>query len=504
MSRRFVGFIRVMLLLVIASSLFSDRAWAAEDQGGDVWDPRRAEETFRDALDADPTNFDRLMALADLLSYQNGRIDEAIEHYQAALAVRSGDRFARHGLARSLAWAGRSDESIEVFDSLLAENADDSEALFGRGQLARWKGDHVRARRLVLRALEVAPNNVRYREEYGRLQLASGRPAAAMRAAEEVRRLGGEPTELLEHISADAAPTAGVRASVSEETNDFRRAIVTMQSDFLAWRDARLLVEASYARFEDETGDLDRLSLRVDATQPLPLELELFARYALRKPLSDGATHEGGLEISGRPLPLPMVFRLGGSRHSLVDHRHGFEEIEPIQGLGSGGNTLDAIRNKRQSWEGYAGVSVTPLRGSYAYAEFAAGWISDGNRSRNAVAGAGIDLMQWVVQSSTHAINLQYGLYFLDYASEDSEYFSPRNFLVHTPSLAWRWQPLDRIVVGLEAGAPVEPGERVGWLVSGFGQLRIKKSFSVGVRVRHMENASYRTSSATLGAQVTF
>ena len=83
MSRRCVGFIRAMLLLVIACSLSSDRAWAAEDQGGDAWDPRRAEETFRDALDADPTNFDRLMALADLLSYQSGRLDEAIEHYQA-------------------------------------------------------------------------------------------------------------------------------------------------------------------------------------------------------------------------------------------------------------------------------------------------------------------------------------------------------------------------------------------------------------------------------------
>ena len=92
----------------------------------------------------------------------------------------------------------------------------------------------------------------------------------------------------------------------------------------------------------------------------------------------------------------------------------------------------------------------------------------------------------------------------MDYAREDTAYFSPRNFLVHTPSVAWRWQPLDRIVVGLEAGAPVEAGERVGWLASGFGQLRIKKSFSVGVRVRHMENASYRTSSATLGAQMTF
>lgn len=496
--------LRWTVALALVWSVSSDRVFAAEVVGGAEWNPLQVERELRSALERSPSNFDQQLALANHLSYQTGKLDEAIAHYRKALKIRSGDRSARHGLARSFAWAGHSKQAMIEFDSLIAEDPNDPEARFGRGQVARWGGDHVRARRHLVRALDLAPENTRYREEYARLELDAGRPTAAAAAAAMVRRLGGDAAELEAEISAAFVPKARVRGSASEETNDFRRATVTMESDFAAWKNARILVEAGYTRFEDDTGDLDRVSLGIDATQPLPLEMKLLARYALRKPLSDSATHEAGLEIAGRPLPLPVVFRVGGSRHSLVDQRRSFEEIEPLQGVGSGGNSLDAIRNRRQMGEAYGGVSITPVLGTYVYAEFAAGWISDGNRRLNAVSGAGLDLMALARKSSKHAVNLQYGLYFLDYTSEDDEYFSPRNFIVHTPSVAWRWQPDDRFVVGLEAGAPVESGERFGWLAGGFAQVRFKKNVSVGARMRHMENASYRITSATLGVQLTF
>jgi len=140
----------------------------------------------------------------------------------------------------------------------------------------------------------------------------------------------------------------------------------------------------------------------------------------------------------------------------------------------------------------------------YAYAEFAAGWISDGNRRLNAIAGLGFDLVHFVDGPSAHSLNAQYDLYFLDYPHEDPEYFSPQNFIVHSPGLSWNWRSGDRFVAGLEAGVPIESGERAGWRAGGFIQFELDRRFFVGARIRHMENVSYRISSGTLGIRMTF
>jgi tetratricopeptide (TPR) repeat protein len=493
--------LRLAWLVVLVSTL-SFNSGAAH--GSDLGVPNdrlrtSVEQHLRSSLEAEPANEARARALADFLSYQPGRLTEAIELYHTLLAGNSGDLASRHGLARSLAWLGQSAEATEHFEKILHSRPDDAEAHFGRGQLARWSGDRTRARMHLRRAIELAPGIAHYHEEYGRLELQAGWRSLARKAVAHARQLGGDVEDLESAISAAHSPSARLKSSFSDETNDFRRSHVNARVEFSGWLDSRILLEPGFTRFEDDSGDLDRVSIRLSVSKPLPRDLRLDARYALRKPVDEDETHEVGAELGGRPFSLPVEFRIGGSRHSMVDRRPGFEDIEPLEGMGSGGNSLQSILDQRQLTEAYVGLSSSPLRATYTYIEYSAGWINDGNRRNNLTAGLGVDLVRILNGPGSHILNLQFDLFYLDYDRDDPDYFSPSNFLVQTPGLSWRWRVRELIVLGLEAGVPWEFGERAGWLAGGFAQIELRPQVFLGARLRHMKNASYRISSGTIG-----
>jgi tetratricopeptide (TPR) repeat protein len=493
------------VLALLPGSLMALRSVAAPPENVDARSDQEATEPgLRAALEADPTNLELRVELGTLLSHQQGRLDEAIAQYQDALAIDPENRSARHGLARANAWSGRSMKAISEYDALLSDDPSDEEAHFGRGQLARWNGDRARARLHLRRAIELDPNKGHYYEELGRVEVDARSFGAAQDMADLARLHGTNPTVLDQALAAATKPKLRLKTSFSDETNDFQRANGNIRAEFRPWPDTLLRFATGYTRFQDDTGDIDRFTLLGAVKQSLPRDLVLSARYAFRKPLDVDATHEFGAELSGRPIPLPIELRLGVSRQSMVDRRPEFEDIEPLEGVGSGGNTLDAILDRRQITEVYGGLSGNPIPGTYAYADYSGGWINDGNDRQNATAGFGLDLVQLLTGASAHAVTLKYDFFYLDYDREDPDYFSPEDFMVHTPGLAWRWWPTDRLVLGLEAGLPLEPGESPGWQAGAFSRIELGQSLFLGLRARHLENPSYRITTATLGFEFGF
>ena len=94
-----------------------------------------------------------------------------------------------------------------------------------------------------------------------------------------------------------------------------------------------------------------------------------------------------------------------------------------------------------------------------------------------AAAGAGLDLIQAWLGEHPQRLTLKYDFFFLDAADDTPAYFSPDEFQVHTPSLDWRWLPGGNqgLIVGLEAGIPLQPGEDPGWIAGGFARIPLGK-----------------------------
>lgn len=495
----------LFLVVALAGDAVSPRVATA--QVADVkeaWRPDRAEVRLRTQIESDPNNPVLHRDLAELLSYQSGRLADATAQFRVALVLAPDDRRARRGLARCLAWSGQSAESSEIFDLLLEEDPHDAEAHFGRGQLARWGGNSALAQRHLDSAIELTPDRADYYVELGWIEFDANRYRAAERAIEEARRRGLEPVDLEEVLAARTAPSVRLKNGYSDETNDFRRANVTTRYGFSPWLDTRLDLQAGYTHFRDSVEQIDRFSLGADLRQGLPIRSEILARYVFRKPTGAAANHELGAEVRGRPLPLPLEFSIGGTRHSMVDPRPGFEDVAHLEGVGSGGNSVAAISRRRQISEAYGGLSGNPAGGTYVYSNYSAGWINDDNERQIATAGAGVDLLHFLKPSSSHNLTVKYDFLYMDYDRNDPEYFSPSNFIVHTPSLDWRWWPTNKLFVGLEGGVPIEPGESPGWLAGGFAQFQLTQHVSLAARLRHMENRTYHITSGVLGLDIGF
>ena len=494
-------------LFVLVSSLSgtasAQEGGAQEQDSASAWDPAAAERNLRGRIQLDPGDPEGHALLGELLAGQS-RFDGAVVHYRKALALDGQNRRARVGLARTLAWAGNSDEASRRFDDLLADDPDDLEALFGRGQIGRWQGERSRARALLRRASALDPSDPRFPVELGWLELGAGRLQAATELAEEARRLGGSSEELTRAIETALAPTIRTKMSFSDESQSFRRASTTTRFEFSPLADSRVRVAPGFDYFDDKTGDIERYSLGVHIRHVLPHDFQAVGSYFYRNASSAAATHAFQGELRGRPFDAPLDLWIGGSRRAIVDDPPGYEDVAHLEGIGSGGSTLEAIRKRRQTSEVYAGLSTSPLPGSYAYASFTAGWISDDNESRSATAGVGIDLFQLLPGPKNQHLTLKYDFFYRDVDDEVPEYWSPSNFDVHTPSIDWRWHPKTSLVLGLEAGIPLKSGEAPGWMAGGFAAFELTERLQVEARARHTEDTAFRVTGGTLGARWRF
>lgn len=142
-------------------------------------DVRRAEASFRRALEIDPEYADSLIGLAQV-ERSLGRLDEALKHVESAIEITPNEAEAHLARGRILEELGRTDEALAAYFRAQTSDPGLAEALRRAAviQLERTQNDQALAR-LTL-ALELDPTDSETRYQRGRASLAVGHTQEAV------------------------------------------------------------------------------------------------------------------------------------------------------------------------------------------------------------------------------------------------------------------------------------------------------------------------------------
>ncbi len=157
-------------------------------------DPAGARTHFDAALSLDPGNGLALKSLGDV-AFAEGRVDEALERYRAALAAGFTHPDLDLGLARALAATGGFEEAEALLEQFLALRPDNGDGRFLRGRLLRARGKAAEAESELRLALEALPDDGSIWNELGSALAELGRRDEARAAFERAMAASPEAPE---------------------------------------------------------------------------------------------------------------------------------------------------------------------------------------------------------------------------------------------------------------------------------------------------------------------
>jgi tetratricopeptide (TPR) repeat protein len=173
------------------------------------------------------------LALGDLL-FDQGRIAEAIEHYELAIARQPNSAAAHTSFGNALRVAGRHDEAIRHYDYASRLRPDLPEPHVNLGMLYQQLKNHDEAIASFRRALEAQPDFAPAHNGLGVALESQGKSAEAIASFREAIRLQPDYVEAHSNLGASLGElgkaTAGVTA-VSEGRAELERA-VALDPDF--------------------------------------------------------------------------------------------------------------------------------------------------------------------------------------------------------------------------------------------------------------------------------
>lgn len=151
-----------------------------------------------------------------LLLADEGRFDEAMQHYRSAIAVKPDDAFARNNLGRALAATGRVDEAVVQFQEAVALEPGAVETWSNLGNALAAQGRFDEAIVSYGRALELRPAFADAHSNLGNVLFLTGRGDEALRAFGNAVQLDPDFADA-RHNYGVALATAGRLAEAEEQ-----------------------------------------------------------------------------------------------------------------------------------------------------------------------------------------------------------------------------------------------------------------------------------------------
>lgn len=139
-------------------------------------------------LNADPANPLRHDAVATLF-LDEGRVIEAIRHFERSLDLNPDSAPTRYNLGTALSAIGRLEEAIEQFRAVLRDDPGFADAQINLGAALHSLGDLDAARIHYRRAIALRPDSAEAHNNLGRLLLVEGEAAAALREVQRALEL---------------------------------------------------------------------------------------------------------------------------------------------------------------------------------------------------------------------------------------------------------------------------------------------------------------------------
>jgi len=104
-------------------------------------DPKVLEQYYLDRLDKNPSDFDSLVNLGNLVFEDGRRFLEAVDYYRRALAIKPNDANVRTDMGIALLGLGRRHEAVLAFQQAIVDQPDHALAHFDLGVALAQQGD---------------------------------------------------------------------------------------------------------------------------------------------------------------------------------------------------------------------------------------------------------------------------------------------------------------------------------------------------------------------------
>lgn len=320
----------------------------------------------------------------------------------------------------------------------------------------------------------------------------------------------GDAPQLWPEAGAESSPARdrrkdivrlGVKANYGDESTPFSRESLRLRVE-TEHPETLFRIEAALARYEDEGDELTRGTLGLLMRQLLPGEIVVRgdARFFFMgsNPPTDDVGIEYGVEFQTRIASVDLELRLGARRRSLLDAPPGWEPVAALYDQGYGGSTVGSLRQRVMLTEGTAGLSWSPIRGSWSYVNLALGIIDD-NVRRTINAGAGLDLIAGFGVASRWSLTVLYGLDDLANSQTSSSYWSPSHELVHHSGVDVRWSDRGEQVYGAEAALTFGADLPIGYFVGAFVRQPLPAGWWLEGRFRASDNGIFRVLNSSVG-----
>jgi hypothetical protein len=447
------------------------------------------------------TAAERGVAELEQQTWDSATRGEAIEALAVRLQRTPEDHAARLAYARALSWEGRREDSLAQYDELLRDRP--SEALLWRERAAvlRWDGRTEEAMASLQRSLEIDSDSAASRAELALLERDRGNLAAAQAAIDRARQLDPDDPAVIaasNEIDRIAASQAELKAVYSDESGDFRRASLLARGQGFPHPAVRLRGVAAWDRFMESGNDLDRYTLGGEARWDVGSGIQLDGSYGLQLPDGIRVNHIGSGAVLLEVPRLPFQLGLGGTQRSILDSARAYEDVAWLENVGSGGGSLAAIRRRLRLREGFVTLSGTPVAGGYLYLDSGFGSVSDGNDRTSVAAGVGYDVLDgWQDLGDFDAV-LKYGYFRLAFDRAAFEYFSPRDFQVHSLGSELRWRFAADSVAGVLAGAALRSGSAAGYLAGAYLEAPLSDALWLETRFQRSDDTEFKITSGTL------
>jgi tetratricopeptide (TPR) repeat protein len=236
---------------------------------GDQGRIEEAMEHFHKAIQINPNNYKALNDLGVALAAK-GRFDEAIENYRKALQINPNYSAALYNLGMALSARGQYDEAIENYYKAIQINPNYSDTLIGLGVALSAKGRLDEAIENFRKAIQINPNDYKALSNLGGALATTGRFDEAIENFRKAIQINPNLSGTLDNLGL----ALSARRRFDEAIENYRKAIQINPNNYKALNDLGVALAAK-GRF-DEAIENYRKAIQINSNHP-----EIFFHLAM-------------------------------------------------------------------------------------------------------------------------------------------------------------------------------------------------------------------------------